>query len=130
MSTDPIADMLTRIRNGYLVKKSQVSVPYSKIKAELAGLLVKNNFLEKITLEGKGKDREIKLDLKYLKNKPAITKIVRISRPGRRVYQKRKDLRQVISGLGRAVISTSKGIMTAKQARKENLGGEIICKVW
>ncbi len=130
MLTDAIADMLTRIRNGYLAKKAEVSAPYSKIKEKTVDILVENQLLEKVEVKGKDKDKHIKMSLKYVDGKPAITKIIRVSRPGKRVYQKSKDLPLVLSGLGIAIVSTPKGIMTVKEAKKENLGGEVICQVW
>ena len=130
MLTDAIADMLTRIRNGYLAKKAEVVAPYSKIKAKTVDILMGHELLEKAEIKGKGKDKHIKMFLKYTDGKPAITKIMRVSRPGRRVYQKSKDLPLVLSGLGIAIVSTSRGIMIAKEAKKENLGGEVICQVW
>jgi small subunit ribosomal protein S8 len=130
MLTDPIADMLTRIRNGYLVKKSQVELPYSRVKEAILNLLHQEEFVESVAVDGEGKDKRITVGLKYDHKLPAVTKIRRISKPGQRVYRRSQDLPQVLSGQGLAIVTTPKGIMTAKQARKQNLGGEVICYVW
>lgn len=129
MQTDPIADMLSRIRNGYLARKSEVLVPYSALLAKIAEILVRDGYLEKTEVEGKGK-RQLKLQLKYLDGRPAATKLLRVSKPGRRIYQGFKKLPRVIGGLGLAIVSTSKGVMTAEDAKKIGLGGEVICQVW
>jgi len=130
MQTDPIADMLTRIRNGYLVNKKTVIVPYSKIKTEISQLLAEKKFIDKVTVSGEGKDKHLKIVLRYEEGRPAITKVRRISKPGRRVYKPSQELPRVLSGLGMAIMTTSKGVMTAQEAKKANLGGEVICYVW
>lgn len=130
MQTDPIADMLTRIRNGYLVKKSQIEVPYSRIKEEIGQLLEREHFLEKVTVAGEGKEKHLSLQLRYEAGQPAVTKVRRISKPGRRVYCSSQELPRVLSGLGIAIVTTAKGVMTAREAKKQNLGGEVICYVW
>jgi len=124
--------MLTRIRNGYLAGKEQVEIPYSKIKEQIAQVLQKEGYLQKVKLEkiAAKKHKKLVCQLKYQNNKPAISKISRISKPGLRIYAGKDKLPIVLNGLGRAVISTSQGIMTAGQARKKGLGGELICKVW
>ena len=127
--TDPIADMLTRIRNASLVHKPEVTVPVSKIKLAIANILVASGFLNKVTLEDKAK--EFKLELKYNENnRPAIEAINRVSRPGRRVYASKDELPSVLNNLGIAIVSTSQGLMTNKEAYKRKLGGEIICEIW
>ena len=128
MLTDPIADMLSRIRNGYLARKERVEVPYSKIKMNIAKILTKHKFLTGLKI--KGKEKHLELSLNYEKGEPVLSKIVRVSRPGRRVYQQNKNLSKTLSGLGITIISTSKGVMTIKEARKQHLGGEIICQAW
>jgi len=129
MISDPIGDMLTRIRNGFLASQRQIVVPHSKIKENLAQILTKNGYLKKIEVEGKDK-KNLNLTLRYEGKKPAIVQIKRVSKPGRRVYIKSKQIKPVLSGLGIMVISTPTGMMTGKQAFKENLGGEVICQVW
>jgi len=129
MQTDPIADMLTRIRNGYLTHKETVKVPYSKIKAKLAEILVAHQYLKQQESMGKAKEKHLLLTLRYLSGKPAVTKLIRLSKPGRRVYQKRQKLGKVPS-LGIVIVTTSKGIMTATEADKKGIGGEVICQVW
>jgi small subunit ribosomal protein S8 len=123
---DPISDMLTRIRNAYLVGHEEVCVSASKIKEAILGILKENGYIEDFKREGK----EICVTLKYENFKPVVTKIERVSTPGRRFYVKKDEIPTVLSGRGIAVISTSKGLMTGDNARRENLGGEIICKVY
>jgi len=135
--TDPIADMLTRIRNASLVNKHEVLIPMSKIKYEIAKILKKEGFILDVEIlklrntEKKGVFDEIKLILKYKKNgKSVITKISRISKPGLRVYCDKNNLPKVLNNMGIAIISTSAGLMTNKEARKKNLGGENICEIY
>jgi len=129
--SDQIADMLTIIRNALAVKKPFAVVPFSKLKMELAKLLLKNGFVEKVDTEGRKVKKEIKIYLKYNEDKtPAISGLKRISKPGQRIYKKYKELKPVKFGYGIAVISTSKGLLTDKEARKQKLGGEVICEVW
>ena len=134
MHSDPIADMLTRIRNAQAVNKTEVILPFSKFKHNLAGLLVSEGLLiglEKINEGGKTNFNQLKLTLKYNRSgKPAISNIKKISKPGRRVYTNHQHLPYVLNGFGIAVVSTSKGLMTNKQARKEKIGGEIICEIY
>ena len=128
---DPIADMLTVIRNAQAVKKDTVVVPFSNLKYEIARILEKNGFVDKVAKEGRKTKRAIMITLKYGEAKePAISGLKRISKPGQRIYKKFKELKSVKSGFGIAIISTSKGLMTDKEARKQKLGGEIICEVW
>ena len=132
MLTDPIADMLTRIRNASAVFKTEVLVPYSNLKEAIAKILVKEGYLNKIKNEKlKIKNREQKvlvLGLKYEGKKRAIEKIIRVSKPGLRAYSSYKRLPRPLSGFGMAIISTSQGLMTGRQARKKKLGGEVIVK--
>ena len=131
MKFDPIADMLTRIRNALVVKHSYVEVPASQVKKAIADLLVEEGFVASAEYEGEGVDKKIKIVLKYAENgQKVISGIKRISKPGLRVYCGASELPTVLNGLGIAVISTSKGIMTDKQARAKNLGGEVIAYVW
>ncbi|MBS4760405.1 MAG: 30S ribosomal protein S8 [Clostridium sp.] len=131
MFTDPIADMLTRIRNANIVSHEEVEMPSSKLKVELAKVLKEEGYITDYTEKEVGKFKVLSITLKYDEtNKPVISNLKRISKTGLRVYSKAKDLPQVFGGLGIAIISTSKGLMTDRKARKENLGGEIICYVW
>lgn len=128
---DPISDMLTRIRNAQAVKKSEVLIPASKIKLEIAKILKKEGFVEDIKEEEINSEKLIKISLKYLKTgEPVIQGIQRVSKPGCRIYAKRDKLPRVLGGLGIAIISTSRGLVTDKEARRRKLGGEILCKVW
>ena len=129
MLTDPIADMLTRIRNGYLIKKETVTVPFSKMKERILKTLVKEGYLTGYKVKGKGK-KQIEVELLYKTGKPAISHISRVSKCSRRVYKKAKNMPIVLSGYGLAIVSTPEGLVTNKQARKKNLGGEIVLKVW
>lgn len=134
MLSDPIADMLSRIRNSYLANQKEVLIPYSKLKEEILKLLIKKGYLKDIKIKEidhkSKKTKTLVCQLKYEGNNPAITKIIRVSKPSLRVYTSRKKLPRVLGGIGIAVISTSEGILTAKEAKKKGLGGEIICKVW
>ncbi|MFA7659291.1 MAG: 30S ribosomal protein S8 [Candidatus Gastranaerophilaceae bacterium] len=131
MNTDPIADMLTRIRNANLVNHETVEMPSSKLKVELAKLLKDEGYIVDYSVKQVEKFSFLTVVLKYdEKHKPVITNLKRISKPGLRSYCKSKDLPQVFGGLGVAIISTSKGLFTDRKARKENLGGEILCYVW
>lgn len=131
MKFDPIADMLTRIRNALVVRHSYVEVPASQIKKSIADLLVKEGYVTSADYVGEGVNKQIKIVLKYGENgQKVISGIKRISKPGLRVYCGASELPTVLNGLGIAVISTSKGIMTDKEARSKNLGGEVIAYVW
>lgn len=128
--TDPIADLLTRIRNAYLAKKAQVELPYSKTKHALSKILKSAGYLEEVATGGKSPHKTLILTLHYIKNLPSITRIDRLSKPGRRLYVRVSGIKSVLSGKGLSIISTSQGLMTDKAARQNNLGGELICKVW
>ena len=128
--TDPIADMLTRIRNGLMVEKPEVAVPVSKIKMEIAKLLKDEGYIKGYKIDENTFPSHIVLDLKYEKKVPAIEGIKRISKPGRRVYADIENIPLVLGGLGVAFISTSKGIMTGKSCKKNNVGGEVLLYVW
>lgn len=133
MNTDPIADMLTRIRNANMVSLTEVDMPSSKLKVELAKLLKAEGYVEDYAVvEKEGSAfKTLKITLKYdEKSKPVISNLKRVSRPGLRNYCKAKDIPQVLGGMGIAIISTSKGLLTDRKARKENVGGEILCYVW
>ena len=134
--TDPIADMLTRIRNASLVNKTEVVLPMSKIKFEIAKILKKEGWILDVEVLKSGskeqsKFDELKLSLKYKKSgKSSIAKIRRVSKPGLRVYVKKDNLPKVLNNLGVAIISTPQGLMTNKEARKQGLGGEVLCEVY
>ncbi|HAA08694.1 MAG: 30S ribosomal protein S8 [Syntrophomonadaceae bacterium] len=129
--TDPIADFLTRIRNGNMVMHETVEVPGSKIKMSIANIMKEEGYIKDYEYIEDGKQGIIRIYLKYGPNKEkVITGIKRISKPGLRVYVKKDEIPRVLGGLGTAVISTSKGLMTDKKARKEGLGGEVICYIW
>ena len=128
--TDPIADMLTRIRNGAMASHDSVVVPASKLKVELARVFKEEGYIADYEVKEEGKFKVIVISLKYdSNNKPVITKLVRVSKPGLKTYSKAKNLQKVLGGLGVAVVSTSKGLMTDRKARKENIGGEVLCYV-
>ena len=133
MNTDPIAGMLTRIRNANMVSLTEVEMPSSKLKVELAKLLKSEGYVEDYAvIEKEGSAfKTLKITLKYdEKSKPVISNLKRVSRPGLRNYCKAKDIPQVLGGMGIAIISTSKGLLTDRKAKKENVGGEILCYVW
>ncbi|KLV09758.1 MULTISPECIES: 30S ribosomal protein S8 [Photobacterium] len=125
---DPISDMLTRIRNGQAAKKVAVKMPSSKLKVAIAELLKEEGYVADYTVSGEVKP-ELEVTLKYFEANPVIEQIQRVSRPGLRIYKKKDALPSVMGGLGIAVVSTSKGLMTDRAARKAGLGGEIICYV-
>ncbi len=129
--TDPIADMLTRIRNASTVAHETVDIPASKLKVELARVLKEEGFIADYAVKEEGKFKVITITLKYdMNRKPVITKLERISKPGLRHYSKAKKLQKVLGGLGIAIISTPKGLLTDRKARKENVGGEVLCYVY
>ena len=129
--TDPIADMLTRIRNGNNAKHESVDIPASNIKKQLAQILLDEGFIKGYDVIDDGKQGIIRIDFKYgPNNEKVLSGIKRISKPGLRVYVKADEVPRVLGGLGIAILSTSKGIMTDKVARKEGIGGEVICYVW
>lgn len=130
MMTDPIADMLSRIRNGNLAKHKSVEIPASNIKKDLAQILLDEGYIKGFNVTEDDKQGIITIDLKYVDEQRVISGLKRISKPGRRVYVGAQDVPQVLNGLGTAIISTSKGVMTDKAARKETVGGEVICYVW
>ncbi|MBK8020313.1 MAG: 30S ribosomal protein S8 [Chloroflexi bacterium] len=134
MTSDPIADMLTRIRNALLARKVTCDIPTSKIKVEIARILKEEGFIESFEVVDGKPFGNIIITLKYhgtrRDRQPVITNISRVSKPGRRVYRKRTDLPRVMSGIGIAIVTTPKGVMTAQQARREQVGGEVLCYVW
>jgi small subunit ribosomal protein S8 len=130
-STDPIADMLTRIRNASLARHRELTLPSSRIKREIARILVEEGFVDSYTTSQDGVQEQLNLHLKYVEGRtPVVSGLKRISKPGLRVYARKTEIPRVLGGLGTAILSTSQGIMTGSQARKLNLGGEVLCYVW
>jgi small subunit ribosomal protein S8 len=131
MMTDPIADMLTRIRNGIQAHHAAVEMPASKIKSAIAEVLKDEGYIKGYAQVGEGPTRKLKVELRYVgKNEPVLTGLKRISKPGLRVYSASGDIPRVYGGLGVAIVSTSRGVMSGAQARKQHIGGEVICHVW
>ena len=128
--TDPITDLLNQIRNAQAVGKTDVLIPTSKIKKEIANLLSKEGFVGEIKNGMKGKIKALKITLKYENDLPAISGLKRVSKPGQRIYEGFTEIKKVHGGYGISIISTSKGLMTNKDARYKKLGGEVICQVW
>jgi small subunit ribosomal protein S8 len=133
--TDPISDMLNRILNAQAVLHESVSLPYSNLKYEIANILQKEGLITAIEKKGRKEKRTIKIDLKYSKsqsnqNVPVISWAKRVSKPGQRIYSPAKDIKPVKGGYGISIMTTSKGLMTGKEARKNRLGGEILCEIW
>jgi len=134
--SDPIADMLTRIRNGVMAGHSQVAIPSSKIKVEIAKILKEEGFIENFDVADGERSgfKVLRVKIKYVgerrERRPVISGLERVSKPGRRVYTKRQDIPWVLSGIGVAILSTPKGVMTGQRARQLGIGGEILCKVW
>jgi small subunit ribosomal protein S8 len=127
--TDPIADMLTRIRNGQMAEKLGVSMPSSKIKEAIAKVLLDEGYIENFAVRKDGAKAELDIELKYHAGRPVIERLERVSRPGLRIYRGQQDLPKVMNGLGIAIVSTPKGVMTDRKARSVNVGGEVICIV-
>jgi len=129
--TDPIADMLTRIRNASSARHKELSLPSSRVKREIARILVEEGFIESYETQPDGVQDKLLLRLKYADGRtPVVSGIKRISKPGLRVYARKTEIPRVLGGLGLAILSTSHGIMTGSDARKQNLGGEVLCYVW
>ena len=130
MVTDPIADMLTRIRNANAMRYKEVEIPSSKVKVEIAKILKNEGFINDYKIKKNNVQDIIVLSLKYNNKERVITGLKRISKPGLRVYAKAEEIPRVLNGLGIAIISTSKGIMTGKDAKAANLGGEVLAYIW
>jgi small subunit ribosomal protein S8 len=130
--SDPIADMLTRIRNANMRKHDTVEIPASKMKIAIANILVDEGYIEKYELLGEGIQKTIKITLKYTANKSerVISGLKRISKPGLRVYAGKENMPKVLGGLGTAIVSTNLGVITDKEARKQGVGGEVLCYIW
>ncbi|MDQ8023823.1 30S ribosomal protein S8 [Uliginosibacterium sp. H1] len=127
--SDPIADMLTRIRNAQASQKSSVVMPASKLKAAIAAVLKDEGYVEDFVVRGDGAERVLDIALKYYAGRPVIDRIERVSTPGLRVYKGSNDLPRVMNGLGVAIVSTPRGVMTDRRARSQNVGGEVLCIV-
>ena len=127
--TDPIADMLTRIRNGQKARKVAVTMPASKLKESIAKVLRDEGYITGYSTDGEGAARQLTVELKYFEGVPVIEKIQRASRPGLRVYRGKEDLPKVLGGLGVTIVSTSAGVMSDRQAREQGIGGEVLCVV-
>ncbi len=129
-TTDPIADMLTRIRNAILVRKNEVTLPYSKIKESVARLLQDTNFVDRVSVADAAVGKTLTVTINDESSNARITEIVRLSKPGRRFYVNSKEIPIVKRGRGLVIVSTSKGLMTGEQAKTQHIGGELICKVY
>ncbi|AIL33301.1 30S ribosomal protein S8 [Basilea psittacipulmonis] len=127
--SDPIADMLTRIRNAQQVEKLSVRMPSSKLKVAIATVLKDEGYIENFEIKGEKHKPELEIALKYYAGRPVIERIERVSRPGLRIYKGTNSIPQVMNGLGVAIVSTSRGVMTDRKARKEGVGGEVLCYV-
>ncbi len=128
--TDPIADMLTRIRNAQRIRHEEVAIPASKLKSAVARILKREGYIRDFAVENNEGKKMLKVQLKYAANTPVITDLQRISRPGRRLYIGAKEKAPGRGGIGVTILSTSRGVMTEFEARKQNIGGEVLCRVW
>ena len=129
--TDPIADMLARIRNATMAYRDDLEVPASNLKERVAEILAREGYVSSTETRGEGKDRVIRIELKYGPNRErTITGLKRVSRPGRRVYASRDEIPRVLGGLGIAILSTSHGLLTDRQAKKQGVGGEVLAYIW
>ena len=127
--SDPIADMLTRIRNAQMVEKAVVAMPASKLKVAIAQVLKDEGYIDGFRVRSEGGKNELEIGLKYYAGRPVIERIERVSRPGLRIYKGRHDIPSVMNGLGVAIVSTSRGVMTDRRARESGVGGEVLCVV-
>ena len=127
--SDPIADMLTRIRNAQMVGHTEVAMPASRLKSAIAQVLKDEGYIEDFALRDSGAKKELRIGLKYYAGKPVIERLERVSKPGLRVYKGRDDIPRVMNGLGVAILSTSRGVMTDRKARADGVGGEVLCIV-
>ncbi|MBZ0158304.1 MAG: 30S ribosomal protein S8 [Alphaproteobacteria bacterium] len=131
MLTDPIADMLTRIRNAFLIKAEKVDIPASRMKVEIAKILKEEGFIKSYKIIKDKKQGILRVTLKYTTdNKPIVTGLKRISKPGRRVYAGKAEVPSVMGGVGVAIMTTSKGVLSDKACRREGVGGEVLCYIW
>ncbi len=134
MMTDPIADMLTRIRNALMIGRQDVRIPSSKLKVEIARILKAEGYIDDFSVSDEQPANMITIQLKYFgsrrERRPVISKLQRVSKPGRRVYRGTRDMPRVMSGIGIAIVTTPQGVMTDQQARRQRVGGEVLCYVW
>jgi small subunit ribosomal protein S8 len=130
MMTDPITDMLNRIKNAQVSKKEQVVLPFSNFKYEIAKILESEGFIGKIEKKGRKASKVLEITLKYENKIPVISGVRKISKPGQRIYSPSRDIKAVRGGYGISIISTSKGLMTGIEAKKQKLGGEVLCEIW
>ncbi|HET6343002.1 MAG TPA: 30S ribosomal protein S8 [Gemmatimonadota bacterium] len=128
--TDPVADCLTRIRNACRARQKRVDIPASKIKVEIARILLENHYIQNYKVLDDGKQGVLRVYLKYHDDRPVLHGIERVSRPGLRVYRKRDGLPRVRGGIGTAIVSTSRGLLTDREAREAGIGGEVVARVW
>jgi small subunit ribosomal protein S8 len=130
-ATDPIADLLTRVRNGQMLRKGYVLMPSSKMKVAIAKVLLEEGFIQGYEVTDERPQPNLRVWLKYdEKRRPVVSGLLRVSKPGRRVYKRKRDLPWVLSGLGIAIVSTPRGVMTGREARRLGIGGEVLCYVW
>jgi len=127
--SDPVSDMLTRIRNAQLIGHAEVSMPASKLKASIAQVLKDEGYIEDFALRDDAGKKQLRIGLKYYAGRPVIERLERVSKPGLRVYKGRNDIPKVMNGLGVAILSTSRGVMTDRKARADGVGGEVLCIV-
>ncbi|MBT3195634.1 MAG: 30S ribosomal protein S8 [Candidatus Ruthia sp.] len=127
--SDPIADMLTRIRNAHMVDKKEVNIPASNLKSAIASVMQQEGYIESFSVDGEAATKTLTLKLKYYDDKPVIESLQRISKPSLRVYVKSTEMPSVMNGLGIVIVSTPKGVMTGQNAAAENVGGEVLCSV-
>jgi small subunit ribosomal protein S8 len=128
--TDPIADMIIRVKNAFMANKADVSIPHSKVKEAVAKILESEGYVENFEVKPTVPQKTIEVKLKYIGKIPAITQVRRLSKPGRRMYATSKDIPKSLGGYGVTIVSTSKGVVTDSQARKLNVGGELLCQIW
>jgi len=127
--SDPIADMLTRIRNAHMVDKKEVNIPASNLKSAIASVMQQEGYIESFSVEGEAATKTLTIKLKYYDNKPVIDSLERVSKPSLRVYVKSTEMPSVMNGLGIVIVSTPKGVMTGQNAAAQNVGGEVLCSV-
>ncbi len=128
--TDPVADMIIRIKNAYLAKKMRVRMPYSKVKEAIAVVLTARGYIASSQMVQQGFLKELELELSYKGKQPAVTNVKRLSKPGRRVYAEVENIPVTLGGYGVTIVSTSQGVMSDTDAKKKNIGGEVLCQVW
>jgi len=128
--TDPIADMIIRIQNGYMAHKSDVMIPHSKVKESIAHLLKREHYVEEVSIVDTKPQKSLNVKLRYVGRMPAVSKVKRISKPGLRKYATSVSIPRALGGYGLTIISTSKGVMSDKEARKLGIGGELLCSIW